>query len=371
MDLAQVGVQAHALHLQLLLDDLHLLLVGVFHQNAGDLALGGIRQLTKDHVLGMVQCTAVAAVEQLLLHESAVLFHGLLAHLLGKITVQGGQLTHAHVMQLDLEHDRLAGQLLVGVVFGEGDVDLELIPCLVAQNAVLETGDHAAAAQLHRLVLCRAALKGHTVQKTLKVHVHHIALYSGALVGYQLCGVVAAALQHRVDLLVGHLRGDALGGKAGGLGQLQLGLQCHGGGSHKALVLLHTYQIVAGVIYRRKAVFLQSSLVQSRHILIHQVVDGIVPEGVFAAVSFDLCAVGLALLEALDGISGAGALIDRIGGGLQFLSRSAEGHFADTLFRSFHAYQFHRIYPPCCSLGGGAALPRQQPERHFGDIFKH
>ena len=259
-------------------------------------------------------------------------------------------------MQLDLEHDRLAGQLLVGVVLGEGDVDLELVPCLVAQNAVLEAGDHAAAAQLHGLVLCRAALKGHTVQKALKVHVHHIALYSGALVGHQLCGVIAAALQHRVDLLVGHLRGDALGGKAGGLGQLQLGLQCHGGGSHKTLVLFHAYQIVAGVIYRRKAVFLQSSLVQSRHILIHQVVDGIVPEGVLAAVSLDLCAVGLALLEALDGISGAGALIDRIGGGLQFLSRSAEGHFADTLFRSFHAYQFHRIYPPCCSLGGGAAL---------------
>ena len=247
MDLAQIGGQAHALHLQLLLDDLHLLLVGVFHQNAGNLALCGIGQLTKDHVLGVVQRTAVAAVKQLLLHEGAVLLHGLLAHLLGKIAVQGGQLTHAHVMQLDLEHDRLARQLLVGVVFGEGDVDLELVPCLVAQNDVLETGDHAAAAQLHRLVLCRAALKGHAVQKTLKVHVHHIALYSGALVGHQLCGVIAAALQHRVDLLVGHLRGDALGGKAGGLGQLQLGLQRHGGGSHKALVLLHTYQIIAGV----------------------------------------------------------------------------------------------------------------------------
>ena len=60
-----------------------------------------------------------------------------------------------------------------------------------------------------------------------------------------------------------------------------------------------------------------SSLVQSRHILIHPVVDGIVPEGVLAAVSLDLCAVSLALLEALDGISGAGALIDRIGGGLR------------------------------------------------------
>ena len=78
------------LHLQLLLDDLHLLLVGVFHQNAGDLALCGIGQLTKDHVLGVVQRTAVAAVEQLLLHESAVLLHGLLAHLLAKSLFRAG-----------------------------------------------------------------------------------------------------------------------------------------------------------------------------------------------------------------------------------------------------------------------------------------
>ena len=109
----------------------------------GDLALCGIGQLTKDLILGVVQRTAVAAIEQLLLHEGAVLLHGLLAHLLGKIAVQGRQLTHAHVMQLDLEHNGLAGQLLVGVVLGEGDVDLELVPCLVAQNAILETGDHA------------------------------------------------------------------------------------------------------------------------------------------------------------------------------------------------------------------------------------
>ena len=39
VDLAQVAVQAHALHLELLLDVLHLLLVGALHQNAGELAL--------------------------------------------------------------------------------------------------------------------------------------------------------------------------------------------------------------------------------------------------------------------------------------------------------------------------------------------
>ena len=39
-------------------------------------------------------------------------------------------------------------------------------------------------------------------------------------------------------------------------------------------------------------------------------------------------------------------------GSFQLLSRSAESHFADTLFGSFHAYQFHRFYPPCCPLKG-------------------
>ena len=157
-----------------------------------------------------------------------------------------------------------------------------------------------------------------------------------------------AALQHGVDLLVGDFRSDALGLEAGGLGQVQLRLQGGGGSGHKALVLFHAHKIVHRIVNSHKAVLCHGGIIQRGHVLVHQIVDGIVPEGVLAAVSLDLCAVGLALLEALDGISGAGALIDRIGGGLQFLSRSAEGHFADTLFGSFHAYQFHRIYPPWC-----------------------
>ena len=98
------------------------------------------------------------------------------------------------------------------------------------------------------------------------------------------------------------------------------------------------------------------SLVQGGHVLVHQIVDGVVPEGVFAAVGLDLGAVGLALGKALDGVVGAGALVDSVGRGLQFLSGCAEGHFADTLFGSFHAYQFHRI------------ILRAAPE---GAVFKH
>ena len=45
MDLAQVAVEAQALHLQLLLDLLHLLLIGTLDENAGQLALSGCGQL--------------------------------------------------------------------------------------------------------------------------------------------------------------------------------------------------------------------------------------------------------------------------------------------------------------------------------------
>ena len=255
-------------------------------------------------------------------------------------------------MQLDLEHDRLAGQLLVGVVFGEGDVDLELVPCLVAQNALLKAGDHVAAAQLNGLILCGAALEGLALQQALVIDMYDVALDGRALVGHQLGGGIAAALQHAVDLLVGHFRGDALGGKAGGLGQVQLRLQGDGGGGHKALILLHADQIVDRSVHRHKAMLCQSGVVQCGHVLVHQVVDGVVPEGVLTAVGLDLGTVGLAFFKALDRIVGAGALIHRVCCGLQFLSRCAEGHFADTLFRSFHAYQFHRIYPPWCLFAG-------------------
>ena len=48
VDLAQVAVQTQALHLQLLLDLLHLLLVSGLHQYAGQFALGSIGQLGQD-----------------------------------------------------------------------------------------------------------------------------------------------------------------------------------------------------------------------------------------------------------------------------------------------------------------------------------
>ena len=349
VDLAQVAVQTQALHLQLLLDLLHLLLVSGLHQHAGQFALGSIGQLGQDLILGAVQRGGMLAVVQLLADLRTQLVHGVqIGHLLGKIAVQGRDLAHADVDQLDLEHHRLAGQILCMVAVGEGDKDLELLACLVAQNALLKAGDHAAAAQLNGLILCGAALEGLALQQALVIDMYDVALHGRALVRHQLCGSRAVALQHIVDLLVGHLRGNAFRHKTGGLGQIQFRLQSNRGSGHKALVLFHAHQIVYGIGNSHKAVLCHRSIVQCGHVLVHQVVDGVVPEGVFAAISLDLCTVSFALFEAPDRIRGAGALINGIGCSFQLFRAGAEGHFADTLFRSFHAYQFHRIYPPWC-----------------------
>ena len=143
----------------------------------------------------------------------------------------------------------------------EGDEDVELLACLVAQDALLKAGDHAAAAQLQGLVLGGAALEGLALQQAFVVDMYDVALDGRALVGHQLRGCIAAALQHAVDLLVGHFRGDTLGGKAGGLGQVQLRLQGDGGGGHKALILLHADQIVDRSVHRHKAMLCQSGVV--------------------------------------------------------------------------------------------------------------
>ena len=75
VDLAQVAVEAQPLHLKLLLDVLHLMLVGALHQNAGQLALGGGRQLGQDLILGAVQGAGVLAVIQLLADLLPELLH--------------------------------------------------------------------------------------------------------------------------------------------------------------------------------------------------------------------------------------------------------------------------------------------------------
>ena len=88
-------------------------------------------------------------------------------------------------------------------------------------------------------------LKGYAFQQALVVDVHDVALDGRTLVGHQLGGGMARRRSSTASISLSVTSGsDALGLEAGGLGQVQLGLQGGGGGGHKALVLFHADQVV-------------------------------------------------------------------------------------------------------------------------------
>ena len=290
----------------------------------------------------MVDRRGPLALGQLVVHLGAVFLHGVhLAGLLGKVAVQGRQLADADVDDLDLKDGFLAGQVLGVVVGGESDVQIELVPCLVADDALLKAGDHPAAAQLDGLLGGAAAGERLAVDVAGVVHVDDVALDGGALVGHQLGKAGAAALDHPLHLLVGGGGDGAADLKALGLAQLQGGLQSDGGGGHKAVLFLDADQVVAGLVHRGQVLLSQGLFIQAGDVPVHQVVDGVVPKDVLSSVGLDLGAVGLPFGKALDRKGIPRALIDSLGGLLQLCGRGAEGHFADVLFRRFYTYQFH------------------------------
>ena len=201
---------------------------------------------------------------QLVVDLGAVFLHGVhLARLLGKVAVQGRQLADAHVDDLDLEGGLFAGQVLGVVGGGEGDVQVELIPCLVADDAFLKAGDHPAAAQLDGLLGGRAAGERLAVDIAGVVHVDDVALDRRALVGHQLGKAGAAALDHPVHLLVGGGGDGAADLKALGLAQHEGGLQGDGGGGHEAVLFFYADQVVAGLVHRGQIVVGQGLFVQA------------------------------------------------------------------------------------------------------------
>ena len=235
--LAQVLVQAHPLHLQLLLDALHLVVVGVLHQDAGQVALGSLGQhgddLFRARLRAVVRLRAASWSWIWARYSSMV---STLPAFLAKSLLRAGQLADADVVDLDLEGGFLAGQILGVISGGEGDLHVKLVPGLVAQDALLKAGNHPAPAQLDGLVLGAAVWgkvrrSGSRCSPTWTV----LPLTAGPLWGTSSAKAGPAVLDEAVHFLVGG-GGDGGGDfKAGGLFQLQLGLEGDGGGGPQSL----------------------------------------------------------------------------------------------------------------------------------------
>ena len=72
------------------------------------------------------------------------------------------------LVELHLEGGGFALQLLGVVIFGEGDVDVELIADVVADDLLLKAGDELAGADGQAEVLALAAVKRHAVQEAFE-----------------------------------------------------------------------------------------------------------------------------------------------------------------------------------------------------------
>lgn len=89
-------------------------------------------------------------------------------NVLDKFVVHLRQLGALDLVQHNLEHRFLAGQLLGAVILGEGDGYVERLAGLVPDELLLKARDEAARAELERELFALAALEGDAVKKPSK-----------------------------------------------------------------------------------------------------------------------------------------------------------------------------------------------------------
>ncbi len=109
---------------------------------------------------------------------------------------------------------------------------------------------------------------------------HVLPVYSRTLGSTSSSSIVAAALQHRVPKSRPvTFRGDTHWGKTGGLGQeFSSGWGATVAGSLKPSHLFpRSPDRTLGIITGHKAVLCHGGIIQRGHVLVHQIVDGIVP----------------------------------------------------------------------------------------------
>lgn len=124
------------------------------------------------------------------------------------------------LVDLDLEHRRLALQVLGLVVGREGHVQAALFAGLGAHQLVFEAGDHALGADHEAETLGGTALKGLAVDRAVEVQVQAVAVFGGFRAVGPGRTLAAQGVDHLLDVGVGHGGHRALDLHAGQAGQL-------------------------------------------------------------------------------------------------------------------------------------------------------
>ena len=144
---------------------------------------------------------------------------------LGELVVEPGLALDLHVLDGDVEGDRLALEVLGRVIGGEGDVDRAVFTGLHPDELFLETGDEAARAQFQRGVFARAALERHAVELAEEVD-HDLVASRGflALLGGNEAFLARCDLGYRfIDFAVAHRHGQLFQLEPGDVGRGDIG----------------------------------------------------------------------------------------------------------------------------------------------------
>ena len=262
-----------------------------------------------------------------------------LRDILGKLIVQCRDFLFLHLMDLYLKHHCLASQLR-GVVLGERDIKILLLPSLHPDNLLFKSGDKAMGTQLQAVVGSLAALKGYAVQETLKVDHSGVTLLSFPLHAHK----AGIAVQQGLDALI-HISGRDLHlvfGRAEALVLAQGYIGVHGNHGLEGEPVLRglAHQLHGGIAYHLELLFLHSSVIG----IGERNINGLFKKHLCAIHALDQLPRSLAGTEARYIDLFAHLLICFFNGGLKFRRAHLNGQRDLTFLNFFAAFHTHFVY---------------------------
>ena len=322
------------------------------HHAVGDVGLQIVHQLLQNGLLEIVLGLGGAALGQLLAQVLLEVGQSLeLRHILGELVVHRGDLGLLDLLDLDLEHHGLAGQ--VGhIVLGEGDVQILLVTSLQADELILKAGNEGAGADLQAVILALATLEGLAVLKALEVDDGGIAQLDLTVHRDQAGSTADIRLQFILHILISNADLSLGGGEALVLLHLGLGADRNQGSKDQALLLVDLHDVHDGVAHILQALLLHSGLIGTGI----DVVDGILIKHAGAVHPLNDLAGGLALPEAGDGDAGAALQVSLLNRSLKLVGFHMDRQLDCAVFFLFDVGDLHVTFPPV-GAGGRARNP--------------
>ena len=330
------------------------------HHAVGDISLQVVHQLLQNGLLEVVLGLGGAALGQLLAQVLLKVSQSLkLRHILSELIVHRGELGLLDLLDLDLEHHSLAGQI-GHIILGEGNIQILLIAGLQTDDLILEAGDEGAGADLQAVILALAALEGLAVLEALEVDDGGVTQLDLAVHGDQTGGAADIGLQLILHILIGDADLGLGGGEALVRLHLGLGADRDQGSKDQALLLVDLHDIHDGVAHILQALLLHSGLIGAGI----DIVDGIFIKHAGSVHPLNDLAGGLALPEAGDGDAGAAFQIGLLDRSLKLVGFHMDRQLDRAVFFLFDVGDLHVTFPPVDAESGARNTVPGRPLPH-------